>query len=182
MKLTKDKNNDYVLYIPSEMIYSHEEHGMMDCGLYQKFDIFALQKIFDDNKLGVEFINKVNDNKFDLGVFKLDIFEHGFARSCKLWIVKEPTKNNDELIRHLVMNYNLALTNFGNLDNKETLKETNKNSLLLCVLSYCMAFGGIWKIYNKTMTYDKNDMKETEMVKMYKWCEKFANDYYGFTI
>lgn len=103
MKLTKDKNNDYVLYIPSEMIYSHEEHGMMDCGLYQKLDCEALQKIFDDNKLGVQFINKLNDDKFDLGVFKLVIFEHGFARSCKLWIVKEPNpeikKVFDEILR-----------------------------------------------------------------------------------
>ena len=86
------------------------------------------------------------------------------------------------LIRHLDMNYNLAKLNFDNLNNPETLKETNKNNLLLVVLCYCQAFGGIWKIYNNFMTYNKNDLVEVELVKKYHWCEKFTGEYFGFTI
>lgn len=110
MKITKDKNNDYILHIPSEMIYCHSEHGMVDSGLYQELDGETIQKLFTHNGFAVRLYAESLSQKFDLGVFRLFISENGTANvSIKLWIVKEPTsgiKNVFSEILRIVYNNN----------------------------------------------------------------------------
>lgn len=90
--------------------------------------------------------------------------------------------DKETLVRHLEMNHNLAKWNFDNLNNPETLKNTNRNNLMLVVLCYCQAFGGIWKIYNKQLTYKKDDLEEIKLLEYCRWCEKFCTENFGFTI
>jgi hypothetical protein len=83
------------------------------------------------------------------------------------------------LVQHLKMNYELGKTIFDNINNEDKDSKTSYQQTLIYVFAYCQAFGGIWKIYNKEMTYSKTDREEIELVFMYKWCETFSGKYFG---